>query len=74
LRQWGSLPRRRRGVLVVRDAADLSADVMRALGKGRYSGAAALTRSGTGAAIDGVIAAADQAELFVLVRGEGEVR
>jgi DUF1009 family protein len=74
LRQWGSLPRRRRGVLVVRDAADLSADVMRALGEGRYSGAVALARAGNGGAIDGAVAAADQAGLFVLARSEGEVR
>jgi hypothetical protein len=61
-------------VLVVRDAADLSADVMRALGEGRYSGAAALARSGKGAAINGAVTAADQTGLFVLARSEGEVR
>jgi DUF1009 family protein len=72
LRQWGSLPRRRRGVLVVRDAADLSADVMHALGEARYGGAAALRRGGKGANVAGAVASADRAGLFILARGRGE--
>jgi DUF1009 family protein len=71
LRQWGSLPRRRRGVLVVRDAAELSADVIRALGEARYGGAVALAQACKAAAIDDAIAAADRAGLFILVRAEG---
>jgi DUF1009 family protein len=72
LRQWGSLPRRRRGVLVVADAADLSVDVVRALGEARYGGAVALRRAGEIAGFKDAVARADEARLFVLARERGK--
>jgi DUF1009 family protein len=71
LRQWGSLPRRRRGVLAVRSTNDLSAPVMGTIGQARYTGAVALAREGN---VQDVVAAADAAGLFVLAGGKSEDR
>jgi hypothetical protein len=57
----------------VRDAADLSSDVIRALGEARYAGAAALGSPRKGTNVEPAIAAADEAGLFVLVQRDGEV-
>jgi hypothetical protein len=72
LRQWGSLPRRRRGVLVVADAGDLKAVVTGALGKAGYAGAVIMGGDWDSEQVRAAVASADEAGLFVLAPGRRE--
>lgn len=68
LRPWRSLTHRRRGVVALRDAADLSAEVVHAVAAGGYAGIA-LARAERGAeALGQRIAEADALGLFVVQR------
>lgn len=73
LRQWGSLPRRRSGVLVVAEMSDVTPDVIRALAEARYCGVAISGEAGAAEARS-VLSHVDAARLFMLSRvgGGGE--
>jgi DUF1009 family protein len=71
LRQWTSITHRRRGVVALRDAADLTADVVRAVAASGYA-AVVLARGAHGAvALNERLAEAEALGLSVLGRAQG---
>lgn len=70
LRQWASLTRRRRGVVVLRHAAAVTPALVTAVANGGYAG---LVVSGDGAAVSAdALAEAARADVFVAVSARGE--
>lgn len=68
LRQWKSITHRRRGVVALRDAADLSAEVVSAVAAGGYAGLVLARGRGSGEAWEARIADAEAQGLFVVAR------
>lgn len=72
LRQWASLTRSRRGVAILREAADLTRAVIKAVEESGYAGIAIAGAAGeSGTVPQEIIAEADAKGLFVLLRSAG---